>query len=342
MQGIAANSIGHVLPVLGRKLLIEIEPRHIARYQEARLAEGAANRTVNIEVAMLRQIMRKYGAWDRVRPDVVMLLERLECGRALTAEEELILTYECGQSRCRLLLPFVVLALETGARFNTIRNLQWLNINFTDRSLKFGKDKTPSGTGRTVPLNSRALEVLKFWAQQFPNRLPEHYVFPTEKVGAAGNVFDPKVYGTDPTKPIGDIKEAWEAAKKRTRRHCPQCGDGILTDRPKPAAGYVCCACHWETSELPVGLVAVRFHDLRHTAVSRMIAARIPLPIIAKIVGWSAGTMAKMAARYGHFGIEDLRCAVESISTRENPEIESESPQFPPQSDAKTVQRRAN
>jgi len=46
-----------------------------------------------------------------------------------------------------------------------------------------------------------------------------------------------------------------------------------------------------------------------------MIAARVPLPIIAKIVGWTAGTMAKMAARYGHFGIEELRGAVEAISS---------------------------
>ena len=110
----------------------------------------------------------------------------------------------------------------------------------------------------------------------------------------------------------------------------------------KPATGYVCATCNWETLELPADLVTVRFHDLRHTAVSRMIAARIPLPIIAKIVGWSAGTMAKMAARYGHFGIEELRSAVESISTREISEIDSGSPQFSPQSDTKTGQRLAN
>jgi hypothetical protein len=59
----------------------------------------------------------------------------------------------------------------------------------------------------------------------------------------------------------------------------------------------------------------VRFHDLRHSAVSRMIAARVPLPIIAKIVGWAPGTMAKMAARYGHFGIEEPRGTVEAISS---------------------------
>jgi hypothetical protein len=31
--------------------------------------------------------------------------------------------------------------------------------------------------------------------------------------------------------------------------------------------------------------------------------------------------MAKMAARYGHFGIEELRSAVESISVTVQPEI---------------------
>jgi len=110
---------------------------------------------------------------------------------------------------------------------------------------------------------------------------------------------------TDPSQPIGDIKEAWEGAKRRTRRHCPECVDGILMG--KSDAGYLCGACHWETAELPVGLFGVRFHDLRHSAVSRMISAGVPLPIIAKIVGWS--DVAKMAARYGHFGIEELRTA---------------------------------
>ena len=59
-----------------------------------------------------------------------------------------------------------------------------------------------------------------------------------------------------------------------------------------------------------------------------MIAARVPIPIVAKIVGWSAGTMAKMAARYGHFGIEEMRSAVESISL---PAIPTQYPQNPPQ-----------
>jgi integrase len=81
---------------------------------------------------------------------------------------------------------------------------------------------------------------LKLWAQQFPNREPEHCVFPAERYGASGDVFETTAYATDPTKPIASIKEAWESAKER--------------------AGLKC-----------------RFHDLKHTAVSRMLDAGVPI-----------------------------------------------------------------
>jgi integrase len=339
MFTIAKTALRHLDPILGKQLLVDIEAKDISRYQKSRLSEGASERTINIEIGVLRQIARKHGTWARIQSDVQMLAERQDVGRALTAAEEAALLLECGKSRSRILLPFVVLALETGARYNTIRTLLWGNIDLASRCLKIGKDKTAAGTGRTVPLNQRAVEVLKFWSQQFPNRLPQHCLFPAEKVGAAGDHFDAKVYETDPSKPVGEIKEAWESAKKRTRRHCPHCKTGTLADQPKPAAGFVCIDCRAKVPELPAGLCSIRFHDLRHTAVSRMIAARIPLPIIAKIVGWSDGTMAKMAARYGHFGIEDLRFAVESISRGE---IDSGSPVFSPVSESPSPASRAN
>ena len=273
-----------------------------------------------------------------------MLPEAGDVGRALSLEEESALLRECGQSRSRSLLPFVILALDTGARYNTIRTLQWRDVDFSNRCIRFGKDKTAAGTGRLVPLNRRAMEALKFWAEEFPQRKPEHYVFPAEKVGASGDVFRAKAYATDPSNPIGTIKEAWEGAKRRTRRQCPRCKIGALADRPQPEDGYVCVECNAETEDLPAGLIAIRFHDLRRTAVSRMIAAGTPLPIIARIVGWSAGTMAKMAARYGHFGIEDLRGAVEAIGRNpvETVKARTGSLEFSLDSDSATGDGRAN
>jgi integrase len=308
-----------LLPAFGKKLLCDVDPRDIAKYQCARLAEGASNRTANIEVGLLRSIMRRHGLWARVGVDVSMLRERDDAGRALTTEEESTLLAECAASRSRILRPLVVTLLETGARLNTIRTLQWRNVDLAGGSLKIGKDKTAAGTGRTIPLSHRGIETLRFWSQAFPDRTAAHFVFPAERYATSGEQdsfgFTPNVIvvESDPSKPIGSIKQAWECAKERTRLHCPKCASGRLAEA-KPATGYECGACHWKTAELPPGLASIRLHDLRHSAVSRMIAARVPLPVIGKIVGWSPGTLAKMASRYGHFSLEEMRSAVESIS----------------------------
>ena len=76
----------------------------------------------------------------------------------------------------------------------------------------------------------------------------------------------------------------------------------------------------------------LRFHDLRHTGASRLIANRVPLPMVGKILGWSAGTLAKMASRYGHFSLEEMRSAMES-GQHGPKEISSGYPKFSPKSD---------
>jgi integrase len=322
MRSIAQYALWHLLPEMGKKLLVDIDARDIMRYQKVRLAEGASNRTINIEVGTLRSIMKRHGQWERIKnsdqwADSGMLKERDDVGRKLTSAEETMLLLECGRSVSRCLLPFVVLLLETGSRLNTVRTLQWSQIDFVRRKLKFGKDKTAAGTGREVPLSNRALETLTMWAEQFPERKPSHFVFPSEKYGLHGSrgVFGGEVrpYSYNPAKPVGTIKSAWQSAKKRTERHCPTCKTGILADQQKPHTGFYCVDCNFETEELPASL-AIRFHDLRHTAVSRMVAAKIPLTTIARIVGWSKSTTAAMAARYAHPDMEEMRSAVEAIS----------------------------
>src|SRR5262249_43166966 len=55
MTDIARTSMSHFLPALGKKLLVDIEASDTSKYQKTRLAEGASNRTVNIEGGGLRQ-----------------------------------------------------------------------------------------------------------------------------------------------------------------------------------------------------------------------------------------------------------------------------------------------
>ena len=155
------------------------------------------------------------------------------------------------------------------------------------------------------------MTTLGFWATQFPKRKPGHFVFPAERYGAGGDKFSPKAYHVDSSKPIGSIKEAWEAARLRAAK--------ILKGETEG-----------EDSEEKIVPLACRFHDLRHTAVSRMLNAGTPIAKGAKIVGWSASTMVLMAKRYGHFSLNDLRGAVESIS---GSGTEAEPPVFSPVSD---------
>lgn len=118
-----------------------------------------------------------------------------------------------------------------------------------------------------------ALQALETWATHFPKRDPAHYVFAAEKYGLATNDAKVHIHSVDPKKPINSIKEAWESAKK--------------------ASGVKC-----------------RFHDLRHSACTRLIERGVPLPVVASLLGWSAGTTVRMAKRYGHISGEAQRDAV--------------------------------
>ena len=250
-----------------------------------------------------------------------MLATRDDIGRAITPEEESALLQACGKSRSRSLVPFVTLAIETGARYGVIRTLQWGSVDFENRCLKWGKDKTAAGTGRIIPLSQRAMAALSFWATHFPERKPEHYVFPAERYGAAGDEFCAKAYDVDPIQAYrehqGSVGSGQAESGTDSERRDPE-----GTDSKEKIAPLVC-----------------RFHDLRHTAVSRMLNAGHPIAKVAKIVGWSPATMVRMAARYGHFSLNELRGAVESIS---GAEIQAQSPVFSPVSESSSARGRAN
>lgn len=271
-------NLKHLLPAFGRLLISDIDGKDISGYQQQRLEQKASPKTINLEIGTVRAILRRNRIWAAIQPDVRMLPTRDDIGRAISIEEESKLLAQCGQSRSRSLLPAFALAVNTCMRYSEIRLLRWQQLDLAARTVTVGKSKSDSGTGRVIPLNTRAFAVLEFWASNFPNRQRTDYVFPSERYGAAGDDFKACAYDTDPTKPIGRWKEAWEAAKIRADVKC-------------------------------------RFHDLRHTGCTRMLEAGVPFPVLAMLMGWSPATTVRMAKRYGHIGQSALRRAVEAIST---------------------------
>jgi len=268
-------NLKHINPYFGKMLLCDIGADDISNYQASRLEQGAAPKTVNLETGTLRAILRKNRLWASIQPDVRMLRVREDVGRAISQHEETALLEACGASRSRSLYPAVLIALNTCMRYSELRLLRWEQIDLNSCTLTVGLSKTESGTGRLLPLNDRAVAILGFWASLFPEREPHHFVFPSERCGASGDGLT-VVYDSDPTKPIGRWKEAWESAKIR--------------------AGISC-----------------RFHDLRHTGCTHMLEAGVPFSVVATIMGWSPSTTVRMARRYGHIGQTAQRQAVNAL-----------------------------
>jgi integrase len=265
---IERSNLKHLLPAFGNRLVSDIDAADIDGYQKVRLHEGAAAKTINLEVGTLRAILLRNRLWEPIRQDVRMLKVEDTPGKALTNEEEEQLLAACRESRSRGLYPSVVLALNTGMRSAELRWMQWKQIDLRAASIRVGRSKTAAGAGRTIPLNRRALEALKDWAARFEDREPEHYVFPSEKYGQNG-----VPYAINPAKPMGTLKEGWEIARKRSGIQC-------------------------------------RFHNLRHTACTRLLEGGVPFAILAQIMGWSASATITMAKRYGHIGDSSLRRAM--------------------------------
>jgi integrase len=220
-----------------------------------------------------------------------------DVGHALAYEEETALLSAL-QSRSRLLYPAVMLALNTGMRYGEIRLLQWKQLDFGAKMLTVGKSKTRTGTGRFIPLNARILSVLKMRVSQFPDLEASHYIFPLEKCGASGEqdtfrfTGSAVFYSTEPTRPIGDWKKAWEKAKERAASILRGDSGNVETNRQSPASENPSTNRSDKAGRkkpTPESLKC-RFHDLRHTAVTRLLEAGIPYPVVASIPDRSAAT----------------------------------------------------
>lgn len=83
----------------------------------------------------------------------------------------------------------------------------------------------------------------------------------------------------------------------------------VFLYRGKPMQGF---KRSWEVSRKRAGLPRTRFHDLRHTWASRLLAAGVPLLEVMKLGGWSDVKM--LISRYGHFSPASQLAAMESLS----------------------------
>jgi integrase len=269
-----ANSLAHLEPHFGKLMLSEISPAHISKYQRARLKQKASPRSVNIEVALIRLVLRKAKLWYHISDDVHMLKEATDIGRELSDDEVHRLLTACKASVSRALYPAVLTSIHTGLRSQELRLLRWRQVDLIEATITVGKSKTAGGEGRLVYLSAMAVLTLQNWRAQFPDAQPDHAVFPREAYGLKGKKFTfggtVEPYKVFSDQPIGSWKTAWTSAKKAAKVEC-------------------------------------RWHDLRHSAASRLAAGGATDQTLQALLGWMSP---KMIEKYSHVRAEAKRKAV--------------------------------
>jgi integrase len=207
----AEYAIGHIKRLLGDTMLVDVAEETIRDYQDSRLQEKAAPKSINEEVGFLLRILGGQGDVLRVRlrkKKLLKLKTRSNVGKAFGVEEKARLIEAAKQAHSPHIYPALMLALYAGMRDAEIRTLTWRQLNFEKRYLVVGRSKTEAGEGRTIPFNSALYEALTSYAEwyvlRFGEMRPEWYVFPFGK---------PRPY--DPSRPVTTLKTVWRNLRKK-------------------------------------------------------------------------------------------------------------------------------
>ena len=236
-----------------RVAILNIKPQDAADYRDRR-SQSLQSSTLNREIQLLRSIVNhacrewgialNYNPFERIRmPPVGRSRDRV-----LEPDEEVrLLSALDGSGYKRVpkvnhnpwVKPIVQLAIETACRRGEILSLEWGDVDLKSRTIHLAITK--NGDPRTVPLSSKAVEIL----QAIPRNLD-------------GRVF-----------PI-----PWTALHQAFKKACKR-----------------------------AGIVDLKFHDLRHTATSRL-AEKLPNVIeLSAVTGHKSLAMLK---RYYHVKPEVL------------------------------------
>jgi len=265
----------------GPTRLNRISAEQILDYRELRAATCGPS-LVNMEVGVLRRILKRARLWHPLTDDIKPLKEPQTIGRALTpSQKSALLEAAALKPEWETAYFAAILALNTTMRGCELKGLRWSDIDLLNDTLTIRRSKTEAGL-RVIPLTPDAFEVLvqiRKRAELFGEVLPEHYVFASFKpVGRFNNreIVEHRMLQFDPTKPIGSWKKAW--AKLITK----------------------------------AGLQGLRFHDLRHHSITELAESGASEQTIKAIAGHVSE---RMLARYSHIRLEAKRNALEALST---------------------------
>jgi integrase len=243
---------------LGDYALAAVTPDLVADYRDSRLAEGKANNTVRLELALLGHMytvaIREWRLGLVYNP--VTNIRKPSPGngrnRRLTKQEESRLLEAVDQHSNPMLGWIVRIALYTGMRKGEIVSLRHGQVDLQKRLVML--TDTKNGSARNVPLTRPAVSVFKEVLSHGAHFVDTDLLFPGEP-------------GKD------GLRKPYEFTPM------------------------------WSRIVRSMGIENLRFHDLRHEAVSRLVEVGLGDQEVAAISGHKSMQMLK---RYTHLRAEDL------------------------------------
>lgn len=157
-------SISYLKKHLGDFSLTQITPSKVASYRDNRLSLVSPH-SVRIELALLSHLFniarQEWRVGNIENPVNSIKKPHLPEGRCpmLSQEQLQRLLLECERAKSEFLLPFVILALHSGARSMELRGLHWEQVNIKEGYISLIGEEIKTHRRRTLPMTAEAKQV---------------------------------------------------------------------------------------------------------------------------------------------------------------------------------------
>jgi integrase len=207
--GYAKSEVSHSKPLIAffqGTRLNQVNAEDIQGYQSHRLGQGKAAKTVNHEVKLLLQLLKRAKLASRIRDDVELL--PLDCAprQMMTpAERQHLFETASGKPKWHTAYCAALLTANTTMRPIELRRLRWEDFEPFERIIIVRRSKTDAGT-RIIPLNEEAwsaIAAMKQRADVLGAYNPEHFIF---------HRLWPKI---DPERPMSSWRSAWRSLREK-------------------------------------------------------------------------------------------------------------------------------
>jgi integrase len=276
--------LAHALPTLGRLALTALEPRHVSGLMARKRDGGLSPRSCNHLRAVLRNCLQDAMREGRVSRNVAELAKPLPLDRVAEANP-------LGPDQVRVLReladsdpdgPLWLIALATGCRQSELVGLLWSDVDLVECQISIL---------RTLQrVNGR-------WLVQAPKTTRSRRVIPLPQVACEALRRQRVAYT--------------ELRLKAGARWAAEFGELVFVGATGGPMDGTAITKRLQRKLIAGGLPRIRFHDLRHSAASLMLAQGVPARVVMETLGHSQ--IATTLNIYSHVSTDLQREAADAM-----------------------------